>query len=124
MPFRHDYKEINAIVTGGAGFIGSHIARRLLDEGNKVTVLDDLSTGSTENIPSGADFVEMDLRQETQFQNLQNIKCDVVFHLAAQSSGALSFKNPRDDLRSHIMSTFNMLTWCKRKNIKRLLARV
>jgi len=49
------------LVTGGAGFIGSHVARSLLDDGADVDVVDDLSTGSLENVPRGADFVELDL---------------------------------------------------------------
>lgn len=109
------------IVTGGAGFIGSHIASRLLSEGYKVTILDNLSTGKEENIPQGADFIKIDLGQEISYGYLKNITCEAVFHLAGQSSGEGSFKEPFYDLQSHILSTFWLLEWCKKKGISRFL---
>lgn len=109
------------IVTGGAGFIGSHIASRLISEGKKVTVLDNLSTGKEENIPRGADFIKIDLGKENSYTYLENINCDAVFHLAGQSSGETSFKDPIYDLQSHILSTFWLLEWCKRKGVSRFL---
>lgn len=109
------------IVTGGAGFIGSHIASRLISKGNKVTVLDNLSTGKEENIPRGADFIKIDLGKENSYTYLENINCDAVFHLAGQSSGEASFKDPFYDLQSHILSTFWLLEWCKKKGVSRFL---
>jgi UDP-glucose 4-epimerase len=109
------------IVTGGAGFIGSHIASRLISEGYKVTVLDNLSTGKEANVPQGADLIKIDLGQETSYDYLKNITCDAVFHLAGQSSGEASFKDPFYDLRSHVMSTFCLLDWCKKNGIPRFL---
>ncbi len=109
------------IVTGGAGFIGSHIARRLISEGYKVTVLDNLSTGKEENVPQDADFIKMDLGLEESYTYLENISCDAVFHLAGQSSGEASFKDPFYDLRSHVHSTFLLLRWCKENGIHRFI---
>ncbi len=111
----------HVIVTGGAGFIGSHIAQRLLFEGYKVTILDNLSTGKEENIPKDADFVKIDLTQNTVSKFLNKIACDAVFHLAGQSSGEMSFRDPFYDLQSHIMSTFWLLEWCKNKGVKRFI---
>ncbi|KJU82083.1 UDP-glucose 4-epimerase [Candidatus Magnetobacterium bavaricum] len=109
------------VVTGGAGFIGSTIAIRLIAEGHKVTILDNLSTGKEENIPLQADFLKVDIGNEQDGQRYYNIDCDVVFHIAGQSSGEASFDNPLYDLKSHVMSTFYILQWCKKKNIKRFM---
>src|SRR3989338_7901663 len=109
------------IVTGGAGFIGSHIVLRLITEGYRVTVLDNLSTGKEKNIPAKADFIKIDLGQESSYVSLKNIACSAVFHLAGQSSGEASFKDPFYDFHSHVVSTFCLLEWCKRKGIPRFL---
>lgn len=109
------------IITGGAGFIGSHIACRLIGEGHRVTVLDNLSTGEKKNIPPKADFIKMDLGQEASYASLKNITCNAVFHLAGQSSGEASFKDPTYDFRSHAVSTFCLLEWCRRKGVPRFL---
>lgn len=111
----------HAIVTGGAGFIGSHIASRLITDGYKVTILDNLSTGKEENIPSGADFIKMDLGLESSYDLIEKLSCDTVFHLAGQSSGEASFKDPLYDLRSHALSTFLLLGWCKKNTVQRFL---
>jgi UDP-glucose 4-epimerase len=109
------------IVTGGAGFIGSHIASRLISSGDRVVVLDNLSTGRADNIPSQAEFIEVDLGQDNACDCLKRINCDAIFHLAGQSSGEASFLNPRYDLRSHVVSTFNLLEWAKEKRVERFL---
>tara|TARA_B100000315_G_scaffold139023_1_gene128124 strand:+ start:776 stop:1723 length:948 start_codon:yes stop_codon:yes gene_type:complete len=109
------------VVSGGAGFIGSHVARRLIFESYKVTVLDNLSTGKEENIPQDADFIKIDLGLEESYAYLGNLSCDAVFHLAGQSSGEVSFKDPFYDLKSHVHSTFLLLRWCKENGINRFL---
>lgn len=111
----------HVIVTGGAGFIGSHLAARLRRDGHGVTVVDDLSTGRVENIPAGADFIEMDLGRQEEYDKLEQLEGAAVFHLAGQSSGEASFSDPLRDLRSHVLSTFWLLEWCKKKQIKRFL---
>ena len=113
--FRH------CLVTGGAGFIGSHIAARLVSLGHTVTVVDNLSNGREENVPKGAEFIRADLTLEKDFSKLKNISCDSVFHLAAQSSGKLSFEDPFKDLQSHILATFFLLEWAKNKGVRRFL---
>ncbi|KWT91049.1 NAD-dependent epimerase/dehydratase family protein [Candidatus Magnetominusculus xianensis] len=108
----------HVVVTGGAGFIGSHIAEALLKSGCRVTVLDNLHTGKEENIPQGADFINIDLGANP---HIKGINCDAVFHLAGQSSGEVSFDDPEYDLRSHVLSTFYMLRWCKEHGVSRFL---
>jgi len=110
-----------AIVTGGAGFIGSHLVARLLSGGWKVTVLDNLSTGSRENIPAGADFILLDVSERSFISRLDGLSCDAVFHLAAQSSGEVSFDDPAYDLNTNCMSTLLLLDWCLKKKVRRFL---
>ena len=103
----------SAIVTGGAGFIGSHLARRLIREGWSVDVVDNLSTGYRENIPEGAAFLNVDVSRNDLAALLPAKRYDAVFHLAAQSSGEISFDDPSYDLRTNCQSTVLMLGWCK-----------
>lgn len=109
------------IVTGGAGFIGSHMAKRLLEANYQVTVLDDLSTGKRNNIPPKADFIQMDLGVEREYSKLKNMSCDAIFHLAGQSSGEASFLDPAKDCRSHVFSTMHLLEWNKNKKLKHFI---
>ena len=72
------------LITGGAGFIGSHLAERLIKEKNDVVVLDNLSTGKKENVSQKAKFIRGDVRDEEDVRKAIH-GCDFVFHLAAQS---------------------------------------
>jgi len=75
---------------GGAGFIGSHLTRRLCENGHTVTVLDNLLTGLRENISPNVEFIELDLTAPGMEAQLPSGPFDAICHLAAQSSGALS----------------------------------
>jgi UDP-glucose 4-epimerase len=110
-----------AVVTGGAGFIGSHLARRLVSEGWKVIVIDNLSTGFKENIPPEAEFISADISDKGFIANLKPVRCDVIFHLAAQSSGEISFDDPVYDLNTNCMSTILLLDWCRKNGVKRFI---
>jgi UDP-glucose 4-epimerase len=101
------------LVTGGAGFIGSHVARSLLDDGADVDVVDDLSTGSLENVPRGADFVELDLAGGTP----PDRGYDAVLHLAGQSSGEKSFDDPLRDLDANARATLALGLWAKERGV-------
>ena len=111
----------SALVTGGAGFIGSHLARRLLRDGWQVDVVDNLSTGYRENVPSGAGFFELDVSRNDLEAQLPARRYDAVFHLAAQSSGEISFDDPSYDLRTNCQSTLLLLGWCKQHGTRRFL---
>jgi UDP-glucose 4-epimerase len=101
-PFRH------ALVTGGAGFIGSHLTRALLADGRQVTVLDNLSVGRREVVPPGARFVQGDIRDERAVADaLQDV--DGVFHLAAQVTIRGSFDRFYEDLDTNVMGTARLL---------------
>ena len=110
-----------ALVTGGAGFIGSHLARRLLAEGWEVAIVDNLSTGSKDNIPPGARFVLLDLSKDGFEKQLPGGPVDAVFHLAAQSSGEISFDDPAYDLKTNCLSTVLLLDWCLKNGTKRFM---
>jgi UDP-glucose 4-epimerase len=111
----------HVLVSGGAGFIGSALTRRLLAEGKEVTVVDDLSNGKRENVPEEANFVYFDLTEEQAYSKLEQIPFDAVFHLAAQTSGVLSFVDPIADMKSHLPLTFNLLQLCMEKHVARFI---
>ena len=109
------------LVTGGAGFIGSALARALIARGTDVVVADDLSTGYRENVPPEATFVELDLGDRGHYSRLERVPFDSVFHLGEQSSGEASFVDPWSDFNSHATATFLLLDLCRRRGIRRFL---
>ena len=94
---------MRALVTGGAGFIGSHLVDALVARGDEVTVLDDLSTGRREFVHEQARFVEHDVREPFETD------ADVVFHLAAQADVATSVERPAFDAAVNVVGTVNAL---------------
>lgn len=109
------------LVTGGAGFIGSCLARRLLAEGHEVVVVDNLTSGVGENVPSGADWVEGDIGRPETIAALPNRRFDAVCHLAAQSSGAVSMEKPVYDMQTNAVSTVLLARWCSERGVKRMV---
>jgi UDP-glucose 4-epimerase len=92
-------------VTGGAGFIGSHVADRLLGFGHEVLIVDNLASGSRANIPSSAQFEHCDVADASLAPLLQRWRGEVVVHCAAQVSVAVSMRDPAMDARSNIIGT-------------------
>ena len=110
------------LVTGGAGFIGSHLVERLLADGSSVTVLDNLSTGSRENVASGATFVEGDVGDRSLVAEVvADGGFDAVFHIAGQASIRLSFAEPEIDLRTNVVGTVNVLRASVEAGVPRLV---
>ncbi len=101
---------MNILVTGGAGFIGSHLVDRLSALGHEVSILDNLSTGKKENVNPRAHFYEMDIADESISQVFEKQNPVMVFHLAAQIDVRKSVEEPLYDARSNIMGTINLLT--------------
>ena len=96
------------LVTGGAGFIGSHVADAYLAVGDAVWVVDDLSSGRSENIPGGAEFVELDIR-DPEIRNLfREIRFDLVNHHAAQIDVRVSVLDPGKDASINIQGLLNL----------------
>ena len=96
------------LVTGGAGFIGSHVAEALVARGEDVVVLDDLSSGKRENLPEGVDFVEGDVR-EPLGELFEGVKPTVCYHLAAQIDVRVSVSRPDHDAHINVLGTVNVL---------------
>jgi UDP-glucose 4-epimerase len=108
------------LVTGGAGFIGSHLAQYLLDDGLEVRVLDDLSMGKLESVPDGAEFVEGNILDEGVLrESLRDI--DAVFHLAARVSIRTSVDGFVEDARNNVMGTLILLHCMRDSNAEKLI---
>ncbi len=99
----------SALVTGGAGFIGSHVADRLLAAGYDVTILDNLSSGRRENLPSAARFVEGDITTPDAAALVRDGGFDVLCHLAAQIDVRRSVEDPAFDAQVNVLGTLNLL---------------
>ena len=112
---------MNILVTGGAGFIGSHLVRHLLAKGEKVTALDNLSTGLAENLPPEAKLVEMDILDEDLPKVVAAGAFDAIVHLAAQTMVDTSIKNPLLDTRENLLGTVQVLEAARAANIKRVI---
>jgi len=110
---------MNYLVTGGAGFIGSVIAKKLISNGHSVTIIDNLSTGYLSNLPENSLFIEGDVSDFDTIEKLNNKYFDAILHIAGQSSGEISFEDPIYDLNCNTSSTLRLLnyavvTGCKR----------
>lgn len=114
---------MKAIILGGAGFIGSHLAEQLIKNKFYVKIIDNLSTGRIENIKNIKDkikFIRADISEKGKWQNeFKNI--DYVFHLAALADIVPSINNPYKYYQSNVTGTLNVLEACRKFKIKKLL---
>lgn len=110
------------LVTGGAGFIGSHLVDRLLKEDKKVVVVDNLSSGRKENLNPRAKFYKIDTRDAKISQIFKKEKPDVVFHLAAKALVDKIYQNPFEAIEVNILGTARVLENCRKKgNLKSII---
>ena len=118
MPNMKKYKRV--LVTGGAGFIGSHLVDKLIELGHQVLIIDNLNTGKRENINPKAKFFELDLGD---FEKIKPVFKDVdfVFHVAAVSRIPLSIKKPLESNRANITGTLNVLVASKEAGVKKVI---
>jgi UDP-glucose 4-epimerase len=105
----------SAIVTGGAGFIGSHVVDALLADGHSVTVIDDLSAGDAARVPDAAELVQLDIVDlEALRAVVDRVEPRAVFHLAAQASVVVSVQDPGRDCDVNVKGTLNVVEAAKR----------
>jgi dTDP-glucose 4,6-dehydratase len=114
---------VNILVTGGAGFIGRWVVKKLLAEGQRVVALDDLSNGRLMNIDEFRDspdflFIEGDIKERDKLEQVFAGGVDLVYHLAASINVQDSIDDPRTTFDNDVTGTFNILEECRRQNIK------
>ena len=110
---------MKALVTGGAGFIGSHIVDRLIKMGLEVAIIDNMYTGQKENINPKAKFYLNDIRDEEVINIIKTEKPDYIFHTAAQMSVPFSVENPKFDLDVNGNGTLNLIKASLEINLKK-----
>jgi len=113
---------MRALVTGGAGFIGSHIAEELVRRGHEVVCLDDLSAGTEKNIPQGSEFLYVDVSKKSLLEGVfSKFRPQVVYHQAASKKN-ICLNNPVRDMEVNIQGTYNIATLCKQYRAKMMHA--
>jgi UDP-glucose 4-epimerase len=119
-------RRMRTVVTGGAGFIGSNLVDSLLERGDQVTVLDDLSTGRRENLEgalqNGAELLDLDIRDaQAVYDAMERARPEVVFHLAAQIDVRKSMADPAFDAGINVGGTINVLEGARRAGARRVV---
>ncbi len=109
------------LVTGGAGFIGSHLVDRLILDGHKVSIIDNLSSGSRKNLNSKASFYKLDISNKKIAEVFDREKPEVVFHLAAQANLQKSILDPVADSKTNILGFINICKNCKEFGVKKII---
>jgi len=108
-------------VTGGAGFIGSHVADALVSRGHRVIILDDLSSGRRSNVPAGAELVVLDVRSREAAELLVDRGVEILVHHAAQMDVRRSVEDPRFDADVNILGLLNLLEAARRGQVRQVV---
>ncbi len=111
----------NYLVTGAGGFIGSSVAKRLVEDGNFVVTIDNFSTGFEYNVPDQVMLIEGDCADPKAYKKIPQIKYDAILHIAGQSSGEISFENPIYDIKTNTESTLLLLKFALSNNCRRFI---
>ena len=114
-------KRRRVLVTGGAGFIGSHVAEAFLTTGFEVAIVDNLSTGRRENVPAGAEFYPFDIKSPDTFDLICRWQPQVLVHHAAQMSVRVSVDDPAMDARENILGSLNLFEAAARAKVERII---
>lgn len=112
---------LRVLVTGGAGFIGSAVTRRLALWGHEVVVVDDLSTGRRDAVPSGVEFIQLNITSEGASDVIHGCRPTHVVHCAAQVSVERSMTDPGYDRLANVVGTFNVLDGARRAEVRRFV---
>lgn len=112
---------MKVLITGGAGFIGSHIVDKLALQGVDLAIVDNLSTGNKQHVPAGSKLYVHNLSFENLDATFSDFRPDYVLHLAAQVSVYKSMLNPIHDADSNIMGTLALLECCKKYTVKKIV---
>ena len=112
---------MKVLVTGGAGFIGSHVADALVDRGYDVHVMDDLSGGRRQNVPDAATFHELDIRSEEAADLMRQEQFDALVHLAAQMDVRRSVADPRFDADVNVLGFLNLMEAGREAGLKKVV---
>ena len=112
---------MKTLVTGGAGFIASHLSDRLIELGHDVVIVDDLSKGKVENLPMQAKFYEMDIREKALDEVFDSERPEVVFHHAAHADVTQSVRDPLHDASVNILGSLNLLQCCRSHKISKFI---
>ncbi len=109
------------LVTGGAGFVGSHVVDRCIEAGHQVAVVDDLSTGERKHVNGAARLHVADIRSPSLLDVFRSAKPDVVVHLAAQAAVSRSVEDPRLDADINVIGSINLLECCRQVGAQRFV---
>ncbi len=109
------------LVTGGAGFIASHLVDKLIEKGHQVVIVDNLSSGKKENLNPKAKFYKIDIQSPEIFGLFEKEKPETVFHYAAQIDVRKSVENPIEDAKINILGSLNILESCQKFGVKKII---
>jgi len=112
---------MNILITGGAGFIGSHIVDSMIKAGHRVSIVDNLSTGNISNVNKRAHFYDIDICRADLQRVFRKEKPDIVMHYAANTMVSKSMEKPAWDARQNILGSLNLITLCARFKVKRIV---
>ena len=113
---------MKCLVTGGAGFIGSHIQDLLIESGHEVAVLDNLSAGKKENLNEKSTFFQADIKSPEEVEKVfSEFVPDVLFHLAAQTSVPYSMDHQKEDMETNILGSMNVFLTAAKHNVKKII---
>ncbi|MDP3882999.1 MAG: GDP-mannose 4,6-dehydratase [Candidatus Staskawiczbacteria bacterium] len=111
----------NILITGGVGFIGSHLVDKLIKDGHGVAIIDNLSTGRKENLNSNAVFYGLDIQSPEVSEVFEKEKPEIIFHYAAQIDVRKSVEDPIESAKTNILGSLNILENCRKFGVKKIV---